>query len=269
MATVVSMINMKGGVGKTTLTFNLAWYCAWKMRLRVLAIDLDPQANLSQYFMGAERYLRYIQNNQPTVVDIFNEPRSSIPVHDVPDFAGITLHLIASRLDLAWSLIDPKCKIGQILPQSLSAINHHYDLIIIDCAPTESLLTTAAYNSSRYVIVPVKPEFLAAIGLPLLVKSLKKYKEINRNQKLEIAGIIFNDHNKDMSPEEITSCRSVRNIAENYGWKVFESTVHRSRSFAAGSRERQPIFNTPRARTDVKYNFDKVAEEFLKAVKLR
>ena len=57
MATTVSLINMKGGVGKTTLTFNLAWHCAWKKNLRVLAVDLDPQANLSQYFLGAIKYL--------------------------------------------------------------------------------------------------------------------------------------------------------------------------------------------------------------------
>ncbi|MEN6472572.1 MAG: ParA family protein, partial [Syntrophaceae bacterium] len=57
MAQTVSMINMKGGVGKSTLTFNLAWRSAWKENLRVLAIDLDPQANLSQYFLGAKKYL--------------------------------------------------------------------------------------------------------------------------------------------------------------------------------------------------------------------
>ena len=272
MATVVSMINMKGGVGKTTLTFNLSWYCAVKARLRVLVIDLDPQANLSQYFMGAERYLSYIQNDSATVVNIFNEPVLSAYrecIYYVQDYYGITLHLIASRLELAWSLINPKHKIEQTPPQFLSAVNNYYDLIIIDCAPTESILTTAAYKSSRYVVVPVKPEFLAAIGLPLLGKSLNKYCSINKNQKLEIAGIIFNDHNKDMSPEEITSCRSVRNIAKNYGWKVFKSTVHRSRSFSTGSRATQPIFNTSGAHTSVKDNFDKVAEEFLQAVKLR
>src|SRR5213080_3085892 len=60
MATTVSLINMKGGVGKTTLAFNLAWYCAWQANLKVLAVDLDPQANLSQYFMGARKYLAYI-----------------------------------------------------------------------------------------------------------------------------------------------------------------------------------------------------------------
>lgn len=272
MATVVSMINMKGGVGKTTLTFNLSWYCAVKARLRVLAIDLDPQANLSQYFMGAERYLSYIQNDRATVVNIFNEPVLSASrkcIYDVQAGYSITLDLIASRLELAWSLINHKQKIEQTLPQFLSNVSHYYDLIIIDCAPTESILTTAAYNSSRYVIVPVKPEFLAAIGLPLLGKSLNKYCSINKNQKLEIAGIIFNDHNKDMSPEEISSCRSVRDIAQDYGWKVFENKVHHSRSFPTGSRAKQPIFHTLGAHTTVKDNFDNVAEEFLKAVKLR
>lgn len=60
MATTVSLINMKGGVGKTTLAFNLSWYCAWQANMKVLAVDLDPQANLSQYFMGARKYLDYI-----------------------------------------------------------------------------------------------------------------------------------------------------------------------------------------------------------------
>ena len=71
MATTVSMINMKGGVGKTTLAFNLAWHAAWTKNLRVLAVDLDPQANLSQYFMGAEKYLKYIEDGGPTVVQVW------------------------------------------------------------------------------------------------------------------------------------------------------------------------------------------------------
>lgn len=73
MSTTVSLINMKGGVGKTTLAFNLSWYSAWLANLKVLAIDLDPQANLSQYFMGAKKYLSYIQSNKGTVVEIFEQ----------------------------------------------------------------------------------------------------------------------------------------------------------------------------------------------------
>ena len=74
MATVVSLINMKGGVGKSTLTFNFAWYSAWFGNLKVLAIDLDPQANLSQYFLGAERYLELISTTgTKTIVEVFEQ----------------------------------------------------------------------------------------------------------------------------------------------------------------------------------------------------
>ncbi|MBI3951019.1 MAG: ParA family protein [Acidobacteria bacterium] len=73
VATIASLINMKGGVGKTTLAFNLSWYCAWQANLKVLAVDLDPQANLSQSFMGAKRYREYIQQNEGTIVEIFEQ----------------------------------------------------------------------------------------------------------------------------------------------------------------------------------------------------
>ena len=73
MTVAVSLINMKGGVGKTTLAFNLAWFSAWKANLRVLAIDLDPQANLSQYFMGAQRYLEHLNADKGTVLEIFEQ----------------------------------------------------------------------------------------------------------------------------------------------------------------------------------------------------
>lgn len=73
MAIVAAMINMKGGVGKSTLTFNLAWHAAWRKNLKVLAVDLDPQANLSQYFLGAKKYLQLLNSGSKTVVDIFEQ----------------------------------------------------------------------------------------------------------------------------------------------------------------------------------------------------
>ena len=71
MSTVVSLINMKGGVGKTTLAFNFAWYAAWRRDMNVLAIDLDPQANLSQYLLGVDGYLGHLAQKRGTIVDIF------------------------------------------------------------------------------------------------------------------------------------------------------------------------------------------------------
>ena len=115
MATTVSLINMKGGVGKTTLAFNLSWYCAWQANMKVLAVDLDPQANLSQYFMGARKYLAYISAEGQTVVEVFEQfsaprtrkgsPRLISPsevVHVLREWDdGSLLHLVPSRLELA------------------------------------------------------------------------------------------------------------------------------------------------------------------------
>lgn len=178
MTVAVSLINMKGGVGKTTLAFNLAWFSAWKANLRVLAIDLDPQANLSQYFMGAQRYLEHLNADKGTVLEIFEQfsmpnQKNGAPtlldptkiVHRLHEWNdGSLIDLIPSRLELAWTLKNPTEK-SSLLPPFLAKISENYDLILIDCAPTESILTAAAYKSSRFVVVPVKPEFLATIGL--------------------------------------------------------------------------------------------------------
>lgn len=280
MTVAVSLINMKGGVGKTTLAFNLAWYSAWRKNLRVLAIDLDPQANLSQYFMGAEKYLAYLNADKGTVVDIFEQfsapkqtrgaPAALKPeniVHRLHRWDdGSLLDLIPSRLELAWTLKNPTEK-SNLLPQFLAKISGNYDLILIDCAPTESILTTAAYRSSRYVIVPVKPEFLATIGLPLLARSLAEFKLAHEHHSLDMAGIIFNDIRRSNTPPEQNKSRvDVKKLAKTFGWPVFEEVAHHSDSYPAGSRQGLPIFRTDYARDYVVGEFAAVANKFLTSV---
>jgi chromosome partitioning protein len=280
MPTTVSLINMKGGVGKTTLAFNLSWYCAWQANLRVLAVDLDPQANLSQYFMGAKKYLAYLNKDKGTIVDIFEQFSARKPkknshnsllsdnviyeLHEWKD--GSLLHLVPSRLELAWTLKNPTEK-AQLLPQFLEEVSDNYDLIIIDCAPTESILTTAAYHSSRYIFVPVKPEFLAAIGLPLLTRSLEEFRLMNKKHKIEMAGIIFNDKRRSNTPpEQIKSCDDINILAQEFNWTVFQNEAYHSDSYPTGSRDSTPIFKTEYARKYVQEEFNQVADEFLKAI---
>lgn len=280
MSVTVSLINMKGGVGKTTLAFNLAWYAAWKANLRVLAVDLDPQSNLSQYFMGAEKYVEYLQADKATVVEVFEQfssPKagSGSPTPLNPDDVIHHLHawdddslldLVPARLELAWTLKNPTEK-AHLLPQFLSKVSQNYDLILIDCPPTESILTTAAYRSSRYVAVPVRPEFLATIGLPLLARSLDEFKLMHQDQSLEMAGIIFNGLRRSNTPPEQTkSLSDVTNLAANHGWPVFDEVAHHSDSYPAGSRQGDPIFRTDYARDYVKGEFNKVAKRFLEKV---
>lgn len=140
-------------------------------------------------------------------------------------------------------------------------------MILIDCAPTESILTTAAYRSSRFVVVPVKPEFLATIGLPLLARSLEEFKLMHQDQALDMAGIIFNDlRRSNTPPEQIKSCGDVKKLAKTFGWTVFEEPAHHSDSYPAGSRQGLPIFRTDYARDYVVGEFAKVANKFLSAI---
>lgn len=281
-ATTVSLINMKGGVGKTTLCFNFAWYAAWRGNQRVLAVDLDPQSNLSQYIMGAEAYLEYISENHPTVVEIFEQfsaptrarpsPRlvdPSLVIHRLREWSdGSLLHLIPSRLELA-STLKNRTDVAHLLPGFLAQVSNSYDLILIDCAPTESVLTTAAYLSSRYIIVPVKPEFLAAIGLPLLARSLNEFRVARNDHTIELAGIVFNDADpQHRKPEHNRARRQVREIAQENNWHVFEKEVRHSDSYATGARAGTAIFRTRYARGYVQNEFSEVGTELLTRVGL-
>ena len=187
---------MKGGVGKTTIASQLAHFTAGEGH-RVLAVDLDPQSNLSQAIMGPHPYISHIGDSRPTVAQIFDDyipagtrgaPRR-IDINDVilrtrPLSDGGSLDLIPSRLELSRTLKNPTGK-ERRLARSLAQISDDYDLIVIDCAPTESILTDSAYFASRYVIVPVKPEFMATIGLPLLARSVEEFKLENEDHELD------------------------------------------------------------------------------------
>ena len=284
MTTTVSLINMKGGVGKTTLAFNLSWYCAWQANLKVLAVDLDPQSNLSQYFMGAKGYLEYINEPKGTIVEVFEQfsaptRRQGSPTMVSPDDVvhvlrewrrdGSYLHLIPSRLELAWTLKNPTDK-AELLPRFLARVSHKYDLIIIDCAPTESILTNAAYRSSRFIIVPVRPEFLATIGLPLLERSLKEYRLMHQDQEMELAGIVFNGGRRTYpTSEQRRSYKDIERLAAKNDWPVYKNRAYFSDSYPTGSRASTPIFMTSYARSYVQEDFSRVGKEFLKSVGLQ
>jgi len=273
MAIVASLINMKGGVGKTTLTMQLA-HTADRKDLRTLAVDLDPQSNLSQVLMGPQAYVKYIDANKPTVVDIFDAyvPRNThgssrvLDIHDVivkktGFWSNSTLDLIPSRLELSRSMKNPHSK-ERRLAKALAQVKDEYDLVLIDCAPTESVLTDAAYFASSYILVPIKPEFMATIGLPLLARSLQDFRAENQEHEIEIAGLVFN-HSSSYSagPEGQQSIQDVTNIAGQEGWHICENQVRYSASYAKSARERTPLGSTSYARGEVVRGFEQLAEE--------
>ena len=281
MTTVVSLINMKGGVGKTTLATQLA-HAAYTDNLRILAVDLDPQSNLSQSIMGPKGYAEHLQNNLPTVVQIFDDyipaggtsgaPRpidmDGVIVKNVGYLRETPLDLIPSRLELSRTLKNPTGK-ERRLAKGLSRVSDRYDLIIIDCAPTESILTDAAYFASRYVIVPVKPEFMATIGLPLLARSIQEFQLENDDHEISITGLVFN-HSSSYSdgPEGRESIREVRKLAELHKWPIFKNRVKYSASYPRAAREGTPLSRTGFAQYHVIDDFNELKVEIFDALGL-
>lgn len=244
---VISVINMKGGVGKSTLSALLCRYASRSLDLDVLAIDLDPQANLSQAFMGPA-YRTFLSEGKPSIVEIFNgylpssstrRSPSAISVEEVAvssaRFGSESLQIIPSRFDFSDNLIGALRPDPKVLARCLSDNFQKKDLVIIDCAPTESVLTRAAYHASGLILVPVKPEYFATIGFPLLQQSLTKFRSENRGHTIDVAGVVINnafyDGGNDGGPEKRRALREIRVEAKENGWHVFSNQIPHSRGF--------------------------------------
>lgn len=272
-ATIVSFMNMKGGVGKSTLAANIGWFAAYHRGLRVLLVDLDPQFNLSQYIMGVQDYEALVDRKQPTIEALFaplsGEAPATLrtivqPIRIWDD--GSRIDLVPASLDLAWSMRLALEK-AHVLRDELETVRGEYDLVIIDCAPTESILSTAAYYAADWIVVPVRPEFLATIGLPLLMKSIREFENTHQTEHPPvIAGILFNGVSD--RTEHVRARRDVRETAERYDLPVFENEISHSDSYPSGARQGKPIFMTDNARGTRKDELERVADEFLKRVEL-
>lgn len=244
----ISVINMKGGVGKTTIAALLARYASRTLGLNVLAVDLDPQANLSQAFMR-DGYKRFLKDQYPSIVEIFSgyQPPTSksaapnaLDINDVvvrnTPLGGPRLQVIPSRFDFSNKLISSIGTDPKVLANLIANNFGDVDIVIIDCAPTESIFTRVAYHASRYVLVPVRPEFFATIGFPLLNDSLNAFRSSSRGHQIDVAGIVINNSSYHYSgnlggPEKERSMEEIKEEADKHGWLIFKNEIPLSRGF--------------------------------------
>jgi chromosome partitioning protein len=282
MAVCVSLINMKGGVGKTTLASQIAWYATIRLDKKVLLIDLDPQANASQSVMSPQTYVSYLDKGGLTVADIFEQftptgiasgsPKKINPLKVICNRVeyddGSLLHIVPSRLELSWTLRNPTGK-ETLLPRFVSKVEDQYDLIIIDCSPTDSILTDAAYHCSRYVLVPIRAEFLASIGFPLLNRSVEAFKIRHEDKVIEVCGLVFNDYIRgNVKSENRLARKDVTDKAKQYGWYVFQKDIPHSDSYFKAARDGMSIGSTKGAHGKVKTEFAAFAGEFFPRIGL-
>lgn len=242
----ICVINLKGGVGKTTITALLSRYAFGTHKKDVLAIDLDPQANLSQGLLH-QAYTSFLSEKRGSIVEVFNDyippnteggaqPLTAEAVSElILDAEGRSLELIPSRFDFSDALTDAVRPNPKILARFLSHNFKNKDVIFIDCAPTESVFTRAAYHASDYVLIPVKPEFFATIGFPLLNESLENFRRNNKSQTIEVAGVVINNAfyhgGNDGGPEKQRAMKEIRDECHKNGWTIFSKEMYHSRGY--------------------------------------
>ena len=193
---IISIINQKGGVGKTTTVINLAAGLA-QLKKKILVIDLDPQGNATTG-LG----LSNLNNSSETIYGVLNGTKTVSEVIKNTEYKN--LDIITSNVDLSGLELETAGDNERafILKGKLSAYLNDsrelYDYILIDCPPSLSLLTVMALVSSNSLVVPLQAEFFALEGLTQLIKTIERIK-VNLNPKLEIRGILltmFDKRNK-------------------------------------------------------------------------
>jgi len=185
---IISIINQKGGVGKTTTVINLAAGLAQQEK-KVLVIDLDPQGNATTG-LG----LSNLESSTETIYGVLNGTKTISDVIRKTEFKN--LDIITSNVDLSGLEVETADDNMRafILKRELTAyLNNsraNYDYVLIDCPPSLSLLTVMALVSSHSLLVPLQTEFFALEGLTQLMKTIERVK-VNLNPELKIRGILL------------------------------------------------------------------------------
>ncbi len=236
MTKVIAVAMQKGGVGKTTTTVNLAAALA-EMGQRVLAVDLDPQGNLTQH-AGLDP-----DTVTPTVYDALKA--------EVDGGAGNVraaiyqtaegFHLLPSQPELSLvevALINTLSR-ERILAGLLGEVAADYDFILIDCNPSLGLLVINALTAADSVLIPIQTEYLAARGALMILSTIETIRRKRLNPKLKIEGILLT-----MADTRAALTRDVQTAVEQqYGddIHIFSAVVRRSVRFAESAAAGQSL----------------------------
>jgi chromosome partitioning protein len=227
MGYVIATANMKGGVGKTTITVNIATCLAKNYGKKVLVLDLDSQISATLSLMSPvdfakrrkqRKTLRYLLDQ------IINpEPEAKFTIQDIiqPDICNLPgLHLLPGDIDLydefvvSEMLHNQSLALGEqdfeniwnrfervLIRDILNPVKDEYDFILLDCAPGYNLMTRSALATSDFYILPAKPEPLSIVGIQLLERRISQLKESHEHEAkidIKMLGIVFSMYSNNL-----------------------------------------------------------------------
>ncbi|SRR6266436_308634 len=272
---VVSVINYRGGVGKTTLTANLGAELAWR-GYRVLLLDMDPQSSLTFSFITADEWDRRYEADR-TIKSWFDsfESGEKITLSELIERPARINAKLGSRgtLDVIYShlgLFDVDLKLatqigGATLSQArrnfLSVhkrllvgltspdVQEHYDVCLIDCPPNFNMVTKNAIVASQYMLVPTLPDQISSLGVDYLIRSIRQlvddynaFADLEQGQrepkiKPSIAGVVFTMIQENGGVPTAAQRTYMRKLAQDSGLRVFNSYIPRNAGLSAGVPE--------------------------------
>lgn len=229
MGRIIAIANQKGGVGKTTTAINLSASLA-SLGKKVLAIDMDPQGNMSSG-LGVDK-----NEVEKTVYDLII---GNIGIEEcIYEEVIENLDVLPSNIDLSAAEIE---LIGvdnkeYILRDEVNKVKEKYDFIIIDCPPALSMLTINAMTTSDSVLVPIQCEYYALEGLSQLIHTIELVQE-RLNPELEIEGVVFTMYDARTN----LSLQVVENVKDNLNQNIYKTIIPRNIRLAEAPSYGMPI----------------------------
>lgn len=223
MNKIIAIVNHKGGVGKTTTTLNLGKALSLQGK-KVLLIDIDPQANLSQS-VGIEEPVQSIYES------LCGE--QSLPMYEL----ATNFYLCPAELDLSEAELKLQADVNGYFRLKKLIKDLKFDFILIDCPPSLGILTLNALVAASGVMIVVQSEYLAVKGLETIMRLTDRLKE-NLNPNIKITGLLLTQLNHTVFRKNIA--QTVRGIYEGY---VFENSIRQNISLAEASSQGKTVFD--------------------------
>lgn len=246
MGKVISISNHKGGVGKTTSAINIGAGLNI-LKKRVLLIDLDPQANLSQS-------LGLIDQDK----NIYGALKGDHKLEPISVLKG--LDVIPSTLDLSGAEIELSSEPGReyILKELIEEVRASYDYIIIDSPPSLGLLTINSFTAADEIIIPLQAQFLAMQGLAKLVEVVEKIKS-RLNKSLKIGGVFITQYDG----RKVLNRDVVESINTHFKSEVFKTKIRDNIALAEAPAQGLDIFRY-NSKTNGAEDYLNLAKEIIK-----